>query len=94
MLEGWRSIPRAAVGTAEASFTDAYTRFIAGGSRGNAPSLGFLGSLGKPLILTLADEDAIYLLLGFRWWTGINQARVWAPKLRRWITGTTSGRPH
>jgi len=64
---------------------------MAGGSRGNSPSLGFLGSLGKPLVLTLADEDTIYLLLGFRWWTGTNQARAWAPEIQRWITGTSSG---
>ncbi len=51
---------------AELSFTDAYTKVMAGGSRGNSPSLGFLGSLGKPVMLTLADEDRIYLLLGFR----------------------------
>ncbi len=87
-LEAWRSIPRTTIATAKGSFTDAYTRLMAGGSRGNSPSLGFLGRLGKPLILTLADEDRIYLLLGFRWWTGINQARVWAPVIQRWITGT------
>jgi len=91
VLEDWRSIPRTAIETVEVIFTDAYTRFMAGGSRGNSPSLGFLGSLGKPLILTLADEDRIYLLLGFRWWTGTNQARSCAPEIQRWITGTSGG---
>ena len=91
VLGDWRSISRTTIETAVVSFTVAYTRFMAGGSRGNSPSLGFLGSLGKPLILTLRDEDRIYLLLGFRWWTGINQARARAPEIQRWITGTTSG---
>lgn len=89
VLEGWRKIPRTTIMRTELSFTDAYTRVMAGGSRGNSPSLGFLGSLGKPVILTPADEDRIYLLLGFRWWTGTNQARAWAPMIRRWITGAT-----
>ncbi len=90
-LDDWQTIPRTTIQKAELSFTDAYTRFMAGGSRGNSPSLGFLGSLGKPLVLTLADEDRIYLLLGFRWWTGTNQARAWAPEIQRWITGISGG---
>lgn len=91
VLEDWRSIrPRTTIEKAEVSFSDAFTRFMAGGSRGNSPSLGFLGSLRKPLILTLAAEDRIYLLLGFRWWTGINRARIWAPEIQCWLADTTS----
>ena len=86
VLEGWQRIPRTQVQRAEVTFTSAYTRFMAGGIRGNAGSLGLFGSLGKPLVLTIEDDESVYLLLGYRWWLGTNQARRRAPAIQRWIT--------
>ena len=89
-LGDWREIPRTTITRAEVTFTAAYTRFMAGGIRGNAASLGLFGSLGKPLVLSLRDEDPIYLLLEFRWWLGTNQARNLALPIRQWLTGANS----
>lgn len=85
VLGGWRAIPRAAITDVQLTFTDAYRRGQAAGVRGNGASFGFLGNLGKPLVLGLRDDEPIYLLIGFRWFTGVNQARRWAPLLRGWI---------
>jgi hypothetical protein len=57
---------------------------MAGGIRGNAASLGLLGSLGKTLVLALHDET-IYLLLDYRWWLGTNQARHRVSDIQQWI---------
>lgn len=85
VLGGWRVIPRAALTSVRLTFTDAYRRGQAAGVRGNAASFGFLGNLGKPIVLGLRDDEPVYLLIGFRWFTGVNQARRWAPLLRSWI---------
>lgn len=86
VLEGWRVIPKVAIAGSEVAFTDAYTRFMAGGVRGgNAASFGLFGSLGKPLILTVRNDEPVYLLLGFRWWLGTNQARNYAPVIQGWL---------
>jgi hypothetical protein len=86
VLGGWRLIPRADITSVELTFTGAYRRGQAAGVRGsNAASFGFIGDLGKPLVLGLADEDPVYLLISYRWFTGVNQARRWAPLLRDWI---------
>lgn len=90
VLGGWREISRAAITGIDVAFTDAYTRFMAGGIRGNAASFGLFGSLGKPLILTLRDDEPVYLLLEFRWWAGTNQARKRAPSIERWLDGQSS----
>jgi hypothetical protein len=66
------------------TFTDAYRRGQAAGIRGNNASFGLFGNLGKPLVLRLHDGEPVYLLIGFRWLTGINQARRWAPLLQTW----------
>ena len=85
VLSDWRVIPRATITGVPLTFTDAYRRGQAAGVRGNGPSFGFLGNLGKPLVLSLRDDEPVYLLIGFRWLTGVNQARRWAPLLRSWI---------
>jgi hypothetical protein len=85
VLGGWQVIPRAAITSVELTFTGAYRRGQAAGVRGNGASFGFFGNLGKPLVLGLADDEPVYLLIGFRWFTGVNQARRWAPLLRDWI---------
>lgn len=58
--------------------------------RGNYASLGLFGDLGKPLVLDLHDDEPVYLLIEFRWFTGINQARRWAPVLRTWSCAEVS----
>ena len=85
VLGDWRVLGRAAITSVELTFTDVYRRGQAAGVRGNGPSLGFIGSLGKPLVLGLADGEPVYLLIDFRYFTGVNQARRWAPILRDWI---------
>lgn len=84
VLGGWRVIRREAVADVRLTFTDAYRRSQAAGIRGNNASFGLFGDLGKPLVLDLHDDEPVYLLIGFRWFTGINQARRWAPLLRTW----------
>jgi len=86
ILDGWRPIPRSAITAVNVTFTDAYTRFMAGGIRGNAASFGLFGGLGKPLILTLRDNERLYLLLEFRWWLGTNQAHKLAPSIQTWLS--------
>jgi hypothetical protein len=78
-------IPRAAISRVDLTFTSAYTRGQAARARGNAASFGLFGSLGEPLALGIDGEDPIYLLIDFRWFTGINQARRWAPVLQEWL---------
>ena len=84
ILGGWRVIEREAVASVRLTFTGAYRRGQAVGIRGNNASFGLFGDLGKPLVLGLHDDEPVYLLIGFRWFTGINQARRWAPLLREW----------
>ncbi len=86
ILEGWRQIPRIDVDDVSLTFTDAYPRRQAAGIRGNTASFGLFGDLGKPLILSLRGGEVVYLLIDFRWWTGTNRARHWAPGLRTWMT--------
>ena len=85
VLGNWRVIHRAEITSAELTFTGAYRRGQAAGVRGNWASLGLFGSLGKPLVLGIADDEPVYLLIGFRYFSGINDARRWAPILRDWI---------
>ena len=84
VLGGWRVIHREAVASVRLTFTDAYRRSQAAGIRGNNASFGLFWNLGKPLVLSLHDGDLVYLLIGFRWFTGINQARRGAPLLGAW----------
>lgn len=84
VLGGWRVIQREAVASVRLTFTDAYRRSQAAGIRGNNTSFGLFGDLGKPLVLDLHGDEPVYLLVGFRWFSGINQARRWAPLLRTW----------
>jgi hypothetical protein len=85
LLGDWKSVARAQVADVQLTFTDAYSRWVAGGARGNYPSFGILGSLGKPLIIRVVDDDPLYLLLAFRWLSGINQNRKWYPILVDWL---------
>ena len=84
VLGGWRVIHPEAVASVRLTFTDAYRRSQAAGIRGNNASFGLFWNLGKPLVLGLHDDEPVYLLVGFRWFTGINQARRWAPLLGAW----------
>lgn len=86
LLGGWRTIPRNRIADVELSFTDSYSRWMAGGARGGRyASFGLFGSLGKPLVVRLVDEDVpIYLLIDFQWFSGINQARRWFPAIAGW----------
>jgi len=88
-LGGWRTLTPSQVTSVELTFTDAYSRWMASGVRGGRySSFGLFGSLGKPLVLHLNGEDSIYLLIDFRWLTGINSARAWAPRFTSWAAGT------
>lgn len=51
------------------------------------PTFGLFGNLGKPLVLGIDGDAPVYLLIDFRWFTGINQARRWEPVLREWLSG-------
>lgn len=86
VLEGWRSIPRSAIAGVRLTFTEAYTRMQAAGVRGNSASLGLFGSLGKPLILDLHGDEPVYLLIEYRWITGISQGRKWLPIMQQWTS--------
>jgi hypothetical protein len=85
VLGDWRSVPRSEVADVQFTFTDAYSRWVAAGARGNYPSFGVFGSLGKPLIVGILDDEPVYLLLEFRWLSGINQNRTWYPILVDWL---------
>ncbi|HEY2313183.1 MAG TPA: hypothetical protein VGH96_06190 [Streptosporangiaceae bacterium] len=84
VLGGWRVIRREEVASVRLTFTRAYRRSQAAGVRGSYTSFGLYGNLGKPLVLSLHDDEPVYLLIGFRWFTGVNQARRWAPWLQAW----------
>ena len=90
VLGGWRLIRREAVAGVRLTFTDAYRRSQAAGIRGNYASFGLFGDLGKPIVLDLHEDEPVYLLIEFRWFTGINQARRWAPLLRTWCCAEVS----
>ncbi len=94
VLGGWRRLTTSQVTSVELTFTAAYTRWQAAGARGNYPSFGAFGSLGKPLVLKVVDEAPLYLLLGYRWWSGANQNRRWHSVLTAWLDnrGTGGGR--
>jgi hypothetical protein len=49
------------------------------------PHRGPLRLEPQALVLGLDGEDPVYLLIDFRWFTGINQARRWAPVLQEWL---------
>jgi hypothetical protein len=91
VLSGWRVIQREAVAGVRLTFTPAYRRSQAAGVRGgNYASFGLFGNLGKPVVLSLHDDEPVYLLIGFHWFTGINQGRRWAPLLRTWSRAEVS----
>lgn len=85
VLEGWRTIRRERITNVELTFTDVYSRWMAGGVRGGRnASFGLFGNLGKPLVLHLVGDGQIYLLIDFSWFSGINQARRWFPTITSW----------
>lgn len=84
-LTGWRRLTPDGVPNVSLTFTTAYTRWQAAGTRGNYPSFGAFANLGKPLVLELADEAPLYLLPGYRWWSGVNQNHRWYPILASWL---------
>lgn len=84
VLEGWLEVPRTAVARIDLTFTERYTRVMAGGARGGFPSLGFLGDRGKPLLITRTDDEPLYLLLGYRWLPGTTENAAWLSRLRQW----------
>ena len=90
VLGDWRVIRREAVAGVRLTFTGVYRRSQAAGMRGNYASFGFFGDLGKPLVLDLHDDEPVYLLVEFRWFTGINQTRRWATVLRTWSCAEVS----
>jgi hypothetical protein len=85
VLGGWLELPREQVERVSMEFTGAWTRFQAGGVRGRFPSLGFIGSLGKPLVLTRRGAEPIYLLVDYGRVSGATRNRRWLPRLRRWL---------
>jgi hypothetical protein len=80
VLGGWRVIRSEAVANVRLTLTDAYRRSQAAGIRGNNARFGLFAGLGEPLVPDLHDEH-VSLLIGFRWFTGINQAGRWTPVL-------------
>jgi len=87
VLDGWRDIAKDEVGGVRRTFTDAYNRVEAGGTRGQFPSLGFLGHFGKPLIIdTRGDEDPVYLLLDYHRVLGSTSNKAWEARLRDWLS--------
>lgn len=91
VLGGWLELRRDQVERVSLEFTDAWTRFQAGGVRGGFPSLGLLGSLGKPLVLARRDAEPLYLLVDYGLISGISRNRQWFPRLRRWLAGEAPG---
>lgn len=90
VLEGWREILWSDVVKVTVGFTDIYTRFMAGGLRGQGPSLGFIYH-GEPLILYLTEEEEpVYLLIDYNWLTGTNQNHTWHRKILEWLSLTRS----
>jgi hypothetical protein len=90
VLRGWRVIERPQVTGVALTFTSAYSRWMAGGVRaGNAASLGILGGLGKPLVISVAGRSPVYLLLDFNWFWGTNRNRRWYPTITSWLNGPT-----
>lgn len=84
-LEGWRTIRSEHIANVELTFTDVYSRWMAGGVRGGrSASFGLFGNLGKPLVLHLVGDGPIYLLIDFSWFSGTNQARRWLPTVTSW----------
>lgn len=84
VLEGWLEVPRSAVTRIDLTFTERYTRVMAGGARGGFPSLGLLGDRGKPLLVTRIDDEPLYLLLGYRWLPGTTENAAWLPRVQAW----------
>lgn len=88
VLEEWQTIDRSQIVGLALTYTDAYGRFTAGGSRGQFPSLGFFGGWGKPVVIDRADgAEQIYLLINYNKVTGVNQARHWFHRLEGWLEG-------
>ncbi len=90
-LAGWRDIDRSRVTSVELGFTPSYSRWMATGNRGRWPSLGWVASYGKPLVIGVRDEPPVYVLIDFTWWTGINESRKWLPRLTSWLIGAGGG---
>ncbi len=87
ILGSWREIPRALIAGVDLEFTEAYTRFMAGGVRGQFPSAGVLGNAGKPLIIRLQGERSpLYVLIEFHWVMGTTRDEDWWGRLNRWLT--------
>lgn len=86
LLDPWLEISRESLEDVSLEFTQAYGRLMAAGTRGNVPTFGWIGDLGKPLILLRGTKtDPVYLLIEFRWLTGINQNKEWYELIRRWL---------
>ncbi len=85
VLGGWRDIARSQVTGVELRFTTSYSRWSAAGNRGGWPSVGWVGNLGAPLVIGLQDEPPLYMLIGFTWWSGINENRSWLQRLTGWL---------
>ena len=87
VLEGWREIPKSDVVAVRRTYTDAYTRFQAGGTRGGFPSTGFIGHFGKPLIIDTRDDDGpVYLLVDYARFLGSTRNKTWEATLRDWLS--------
>lgn len=90
VLESWMEIPRTTVERVSLEFTEVYGRFMAAGTRGNVPSFGWIGDLGKPLILyRMGGDESIYLQIDFKWLMGTNKNRNWYERLDDWISPAT-----
>jgi hypothetical protein len=88
-LDGWLDVRRDTITDVELGFTDAYTRFMAGGIRANWPSLGIFGSLGKPLVVRRTEgREPLYLLLNYRPFLGVNSNGAWFRRLQEWLART------
>jgi hypothetical protein len=90
VLGDWRTIARSQVTGVDLAFTAVYSRWLAAGARGNYPSFGAFGSLGKPLIVRIVDGAPLYLLLEFSRLTGINRNRKWYPLVVGWLNGSAA----
>lgn len=89
ILGSWLEVTRETVESFELEFTDAYSRFLAAGVRGSWATLGWIGDLGKPLIVRRTDNrEPLYLLVEFRWLLGTTHNRRWYERLNRWLAAS------
>ncbi len=84
ILNSWLTLNPEEITNLRLEFTPLYPRSLAGGVRGQFPSLGIF-SAGRPLILETVPVGEIYLLIGYKWLWGTTQNAKWLTMLSNWL---------